>query len=74
MAVAKELVRLINGIPAFQEKQKTGHWIKRMIVPNEHFPLYIHDCSECGGLMFGAPTNFCPYCGAKMEDKTDGDM
>jgi len=61
-------------------KSKTGHWTKKQILSNEEesgdepFPLYIHDCSECGGLMFGAPTKFCPYCGAKMEEKTNGDM
>lgn len=47
-------------------KQKSGkwshdgsHWKNRFI------------CSECGYKLFDEPTNFCPSCGAKMQESED---
>ena len=46
----------VSNIP-----QKTGRWINTK-------PLLIAArCSECKKA-FAEKTNYCPYCGAKMED------
>ena len=43
-------------------KSKTGHWIP-VDEDNDAF-----DCSECIA-MVARKTNYCPRCGAKMEEK-----
>jgi len=49
--------------------QKTGQWV---FVDKAHEHAY---CSECGygnvDLFNGRPHNYCPNCGAKMNEKVD---
>lgn len=45
-----------------------GHWEK---IPGE---LHVVCCTNCGIVKpdFFVHDNYCPNCGAKMEDKSDG--
>lgn len=33
---------------------------------------YEYECSECGFHSKGSKSNFCPHCGARMKDVTEG--
>ena len=49
--------------PAAQPERKTGHWI---ISSDGYYPY----CSECKSEpKSGEMTDFCPSCGAKMNNK-----
>lgn len=50
----------LNEIPIVQPEQKTGRWIL-----NKHTDTVL--CSQCGKC-YGDEYNYCPNCGAKMED------
>lgn len=50
----------LNEIPTIQSKHKTGRWIQ-----NKHTDTVL--CCECGKC-YGDEYNYCPNCGAKMED------
>lgn len=45
---------------ALQSQQKTGKWWRR---------AWSIECSECGYDMPFAIRNYCPNCGAKMEEE-----
>ena len=55
--------------------QKHGRWIEHW-VDGENMKgepikiLYACNCSECG-LNGCDPTDYCPYCGAKMTEDSD---
>ena len=63
----------ILSLPSAQPERKTGHWIEHKTQIADH-TVYTYECSECGNSMIVKPTRFCGHCGAKMEEKTDGDM
>ena len=46
--------------------ERRGNWIDKMPIlgAGDKFPM----CSACG-LTFDTKTNYCPNCGAKMEDE-----
>lgn len=46
-----------------QTERKKGKW-RTVTKKSNLFDAY--RCSECNGLVYGK-TNFCPYCGCKME-------
>ena len=47
---------VVENLPSAQPERKTGRWID-------------DNCSECGQYVFhGDVRNFCPHCGAKMEN------
>ena len=49
-------IRQVKALPSVQPERKTGRWID-------------DNCSECGQYVFhGDVRNFCPNCGAKMEN------
>lgn len=55
-AVIANFKELINKA---QPEQKTGRWIDM----DDHVM-----CSCCGATHYGADKNYCPNCGARMED------
>jgi len=46
------------------QEPKTGHWMH----DGSHWKNRFI-CSECGYKLFDEPTNYCPYCGTRMESK-----
>ena len=40
-----------------------GHWLVNM---------FFIECSECGESFTLEPQNYCPHCGAKMDEVTNG--
>lgn len=61
MKVAKEMVVVSPTV----DPVKHGHWIEAK------YPLFT--CSECGATYqdIGYGYNFCPNCGAKMDEVRD---
>ena len=60
----------IHSVIEELENQKTGHWTKRDIDFNGRV---WHNCSICDGVAMTRADkddffNFCPHCGAKMEN------
>ena len=55
-----------NDLPFVIQTQRTGQWV---FVDKAHEHAH---CSECGygnvDLFNGKPHNYCPNCGAKMDD------
>ena len=51
----------LSEIPIVQFEQKLGQWIL-----NKHTDTVL--CSQCGKC-YGDEYNYCPNCGAKMEDE-----
>lgn len=62
-----EIQDMIESAPPVNPQPKTGHWIY-----DDECKEHGH-CSECGhrgvDLVDGAPHNYCPSCGAKMESE-----
>lgn len=56
------------AIQALNEQQRTGRWIKtgQSFVFPEKFRNY--SCSECGYDIDKTEFNYCPNCGAKMQE------
>ena len=50
-----------------ETKPQTGHWIKDTD-NNRRWDRVRFYCSECGNWQTYGKTNYCPECGAKMED------
>lgn len=52
---------------------KMGKWEQENIVLTSYPPQYQWHCSECGeikrGFDSGILTNYCPNCGAKMDEE-----
>lgn len=61
----KSVLKIINALPTVEPQR--GHWVR------EHYNDYGHDyirekCSLCGQV--GSYNYiYCPYCGAKMDEK-----
>lgn len=63
---------IIDKIPIVE--QKNGHWIDRKELIDADLNLwgYSQICSECGFILGAKEYNYCPNCGAKMEEKSNG--
>lgn len=49
-----------------------AHWTNERSDVGYLFAEYRYECSACGGATEFAPnpkTSYCPYCGAKMDEK-----
>ena len=61
----------VSNIP-----QKTGQWIPGQWIPHKApFPIQsVYSCSKCSSsvpgniFVVGCDFEFCPYCGARMEE------
>ena len=56
------ITELINGVPSAQPERIRGRWIEK---PHVHGVAY---CSLCDYELHTNDTNFCPNCGAKMNE------
>lgn len=54
-----------KGIEAL-ENQKTGRWIRKNDICTSRVQFYQYACSNCREINTFS-SNYCPYCGAKME-------
>lgn len=61
--ILRMIVDYIESMPPVTPKPKMGHWID---VESLDSALW-HACSECGETEYYA-TNYCPNCGAKMQE------
>ena len=62
---ADRLIRYTNELPSVTPQPKTGHWIEEFVDTEGEVRF---TCSCCGKYqLFG--TDFCYYCGAKMESE-----
>ena len=53
----------INAVPSAEPERKHGKWIEKS-TGGDHFDC----CSECGYVEWDAPNNYCPACGARMNE------
>ena len=52
----------VDELPSVQPKEKTGHWNTEIGYDIERTVM----CDQCRKMAY-EPSNYCPYCGAKME-------
>lgn len=62
-----DCIAMVIDEPTITPIQRTGHWVKI-----SECPSFTHrwECSSCG-CCHRALYDFCPSCGAKMENKND---
>ena len=60
----KDVTKSINNAPTIEaEPVRHGRWEEC-----GQYDVYDYcQCSECGYFSFDGETNYCPYCGAKMD-------
>lgn len=72
---------VINGLPSAQSERKKGKWISKYngkpVKVIKGFPQESCFCSVCGKWLiasdeYGVIGNYCPNCGARMEEESDG--
>lgn len=59
----------IDSLPTVDaEPIRHGHWIHWIFNPKDEMMFTLPKCSECGA---ESPNggNYCPYCGAKMDEE-----
>ena len=60
-----DILRSVSGKPTIDaEPVRHGKWIEKS-TGGEHFVR----CSECGYIEWDAPNNYCPECGARMDEE-----
>ena len=55
----------IANAPTLDIKFVHGHWVKREPYPSMRFE---YECSECSQGTDDNSLNYCPYCGAHMQE------
>lgn len=64
--VLTEIRDKIKALPNVTPTERSGHWI---LLDGQSIYFDLYSCSECD-VLCGTPTyNYCPNCGARMEDK-----
>lgn len=58
----EEIRDVLNGLPSIQPQEKTGKWEIAIGYDIERTVM----CDQCRKMAY-EPSNYCPYCGAKME-------
>ena len=69
----KMIIKDFKNLPSIQSERKTGRWLP----DNTDYYRTKFICSVCGeseevpttGFGYGTMWNYCPLCGAKMEDE-----
>ena len=54
-----------------EQEPKTGHWIDANTQQEWYDEEFV--CSECKGHMLGT-SEFCPYCGVRMESEVRNEI
>ena len=60
-------IDLLQHAPTIEPQRTKGMWIEHN--PHKWGLGIVFECSECGEKIDCEPSNFCPNCGAEMEDK-----
>lgn len=61
-STAKEIKQELINLPSIQPQEKTGKWEIAIGYDIERTVM----CDQCRKMAY-EPSNYCPYCGAKME-------
>ena len=69
-AEAKKRFDTIIDLQPTVDAERHGRWLNEKMFDRGIYINTIGDCSECG--YHGMATNYCPYCGAKMDEVEDG--
>ena len=66
----KDVTKSINNAPTIEaEPVRHGRWEKC-----SQYDIFDYcQCSECGYFSFDGDTNYCPYCGAKMDGEDENE-
>ena len=69
----KYFIEQLKAIPSADvEPVRHGQWIRESVGSDNslagYFEIAMAECSECGTCIMGKP-NYCPNCGAKMDEK-----
>ena len=68
---AKEILEeVLTQLPSAQPERKTGHWIKTARWGRVYYCDQCRNYLDFDGVNVGrGSTNFCPNCGAKMDEE-----
>lgn len=68
---AKQIFDTIIDVQPTVDAERHGHWIHRFGDGHIEQALLGGKCSICG--FVGTATNYCPNCGAKMDEVEDAE-
>ncbi len=73
LTINKWITKEIKALPTTEER-KSGHWIDRKELIDADLNLwgYSQECSLCGFVLGAKEYNYCPNCGARMEEESNG--
>ena len=73
-AVGIDIVDIIAHLPPVQPTRPTGKWIVCDVVKFGDFVgTEKYECSKCHHRVGAFKSNFCPNCGARMEESEDSE-
>jgi hypothetical protein len=64
----KRDIEAIKSLPSVRPKIKVGHWIEWTDDIDDYVKCSCCDYGDEGDVKLGDETNYCPHCGAKMEE------
>lgn len=70
----EKVKKVVNEMLEAEPERKSGKWIKKSNI-SPFYTMWWYECSECGQYppkdVYNQEslTNYCPHCGAKMEDE-----
>ena len=59
---------VLKDMPEIEVEEKTGHWVVYSELNGEWEGTKKYACDKCGKKVGVFKSNFCPNCGAKMEN------
>ena len=68
-----KIYQIINWLSELPSAERRGRWIGERLIYPSGIILFIYLCSECGheerhAYEDAKPSNYCPNCGARMEE------